>query len=57
MEFTITSQGAINTYDMHSHYKVLNTWAYDKTSQMFTLKDGPEIYTLLEMRLGTGKKH
>jgi 23S rRNA-/tRNA-specific pseudouridylate synthase len=24
---------------------------------MFTLKEGPEIYTMLEMRLETGKKH
>lgn len=43
---------------MRSYYHVLKTWAYDRDSQMFSKSEGAsEIYSLLEMRLDTGKKH
>ena len=43
---------------MRSYYQVLKTWAYDRDSQMFSKTEGAsEIYSLLEMRLDTGKKH
>lgn len=42
---------------MHSSFKVLGSWALDKESQMFTQTEGTEVYSLLEMKLHTGKKH
>ncbi len=42
---------------MHSTYKLIKQWSFDKESEMFTKQDGDELYSLMEMTLDTGKKH
>ena len=44
---------------MHSEYKVLEQWAFDRDSQMFKapVTSSPEVYSLIEFKLHTGKKH
>ena len=55
---TKEAQDNSDFYDMHSEYKVLERWNYDKDSQMFTGKQATqEVYSLLEFKLHTGKKH
>ena len=57
IEFSLATKDVSSQFDMHSSYKVMNSWALDKDSQMFTQTDGAEVYSLLEMKLHTGKKH
>jgi len=57
IEFSLTTKDLSSYFDMHTSYSVIKAWALDKDSQMFTQTEGAEVYSLLEMKLHTGKKH